>query len=416
VTCRMALPKQPEVNIGTLGHVDNGKSTVVQSITGVWTARHSEELKRGITIRIGYADAAIYRCHQCGEPYNYYSSRKCPVHGGENQFVRVVSFIDCPGHHSLMVTMLSGAALFDGAVFVADVRQKFPQPQDSEHLQAARILGIKNLLIAQNKIDLVSRERALQNYGEIIAYLEEVGFSHVPVIPVSGQHSIGIEPLLYAIEKAIPTPPRDQAKPARMPVLRSFDVNVPGTPAKQVKGAVLGGSITQGVLSVGDEIEIVPGLAKTRQGKTVYEPIFTTVTSLMAGNRKVEKAYPGGLTGVETTLDPALGKSDGLVGNVAGTPGTLPPVWQSLTLEYVLFEKVLGVEGNVAVKQISEKEALVVNVLSAVSSGVVTKRGYDRLEIQLTRPVAAEEGSKVAISRKVGTGWRLIGYGKIMGR
>jgi len=119
---------------------------------------------------------------------------------------------------------------------------------------------------------------------------------------------------------------------------------------------------------------------------------------------------------VETTLDPALGKSDGLVGNVAGTPGTLPPVWQSLTLEYVLFEKVLGVEGNVAVKQISEKEALVVNVLSAVSSGVVTKRGYDRLEIQLTRPVAAEEGSKVAISRKVGTGWRLIGYGKIMGR
>ncbi|MEM2237058.1 MAG: translation initiation factor IF-2 subunit gamma [Candidatus Caldarchaeum sp.] len=412
----MALPKQPEVNIGTLGHVDNGKSTVVQSITGVWTARHSEELKRGITIRIGYADAAIYRCPQCSEPYNYYSSQKCPVHNVENEFVRVVSFIDCPGHHSLMVTMLSGAALFDGAVFVADARQRFPQPQDSEHLQAAKILGIKNLIIAQNKIDLVSRERALENYQEITKYLAANGFNSIPIIPVSGQHSIGIEPLLYAIEKTIPTPSRDHTKPARMPILRSFDVNIPGTPARQIKGAVIGGSITQGVLRVGDELEIVPGLAKTKQGKTVYEPIYTTATSLMAGNRKVEKAYPGGLTGVETTLDPAVGKSDGLVGNVAGAPGTLPPVWNSLTLEYVLFEKVLGVEGDVVVKQIAEKEALVVNVLSAVSSGVVTKRGHEKIEIQLTRPVAAEEGSKVAISRKVGTGWRLIGYGKIVGR
>ncbi|MEM4328219.1 MAG: translation initiation factor IF-2 subunit gamma [Candidatus Caldarchaeum sp.] len=411
----MDFPKQPEVNIGTLGHVDNGKSTVVQSITGVWTGRHSEELKRGITIRLGYADAAIYKCPRCTEPYNYHPLKKCPLHGVENEFVRVVSFIDCPGHHSLMVTMLSGAALFDGAVFVADARQSFPQPQDSEHLQAAKILGIKHLLVAQNKIDLVSRERAIENYREITAHLRRVGFEDVPVIPVSGQHSVGIEALLYAIEKIIPTPWRDLTKPVRMPVLRSFDVNVPGTSAKLVKGAVIGGSIVHGVLSVGDELELVPGIPKTKQGKTVYEPVQTTVVSLMAGGRKVEKAYPGGLTGVETTLDPALGKGDGLVGNIAGAVGTLPPVWSSLSLEYRLFEKVLGVEGDVAVKQISEKEVLVVNVMSAVSSGVVTKRGHDVVELQLTRPVAADAGSKVAISRKVGTGWRLIGYGEVVG-
>ncbi len=266
----MALPKQPEVNIGTLGHVDNGKSTVVQSITGVWTGRHSEELKRGITIRIGYADAAIYRCPLCAEPYNYYSSNICPIHKVENEFVRVVSFIDCPGHHSLMVTMLSGAALFDGAVFVADARQKFPQPQDNEHLQAANILGIKHLIIAQNKIDLVSRQRALENYQEIVEHLERNGFGSVPVIPVSGQHGVGIEPLLYTIQKIIPTPLRDPTKPARMPVLRSFDVNVPGTPARQINGAVIGGSITQGVIEVGDELELVPGIVKTKHGKTVY--------------------------------------------------------------------------------------------------------------------------------------------------
>lgn len=411
----MAFPKQPEVNIGTLGHVDNGKSTIVQSITGVWTAKHSEELKRGITIRIGYADAAIYICPRCTPPYNHYSVEKCPMHGTANEFQRVVSFIDCPGHHSLMVTMLSGAALFDGAIFVTDVRQKFPQPQDGEHLLAAKILGIKNLVIAQNKIDLVDKKRAEENYEEIVDYLEKNGFERPPIIPVSGQHGVGIEPLLYAIQHVIKTPQRDPSKPARMPVLRSFDVNVPGTPARNIKGAVIGGSITQGVLRVGDEIEIQPGLAKQKMGKTVYEPLYTDVANIVAGGKNVEEAYPGGLTGVETTLDPSLGKGDGLVGNVAGKPGTLPPVWTTLTLEYQLFEKVLGLEGNVAVKQIAEKEALVINVSSAVSSGVVAKRASNRIEIVLSRPLVAEPGSKAAISRKVGAGWRLIGYGIISG-
>ncbi|HDJ66371.1 MAG TPA: translation initiation factor IF-2 subunit gamma, partial [Nitrososphaeria archaeon] len=192
------LPRQPEVNIGTLGHVDNGKSTIVQAITGIWPARHSEELKRGITIRIGYADAAIYRCPSCEEPFNYTTEEKCPRCGSKTEFVRAVSFIDCPGHHSLMVTMLSGAALFDGAIFVADARHKFPQPQDREHLQAAFIMGVKNMIFAQNKIDLVNRERALENYEEIKSYIKGTIVEDAPIIPISGQHAVGVEPLLWA--------------------------------------------------------------------------------------------------------------------------------------------------------------------------------------------------------------------------
>ncbi|MEM3095704.1 MAG: translation initiation factor IF-2 subunit gamma [Nitrososphaerota archaeon] len=407
------LPRQPEINIGTLGHVDNGKSTLVQAISGVWTGRHSEEMKRGITIRIGYADAPIYRCPQCSEPFNYKSSPTCPTHNVETEFVRAISFIDCPGHHSLMVTMLSGAALFDGAIFVLDVRARFPQLQDSEHLQAAKTLGISKLVVVQNKIDLVMRERALENYEEVTSYLESVGFAKVPIVPVSSQHGIGIEPLLYMMEKLMPTPPRDRSKPFRMPVIRSFDVNPPGTPARQLKGAVIGGSLVQGSLRVGDEIELVPGLVQT--GKQSYKPLYTEVRSLMAGGRHVDEAYPGGLTGVETTLDPYLGKGDGLVGNIAGRPETAPPVWTSLTIEYQLFRKVLGVDGDVAVKPLTEKEPLVINVSSAVTSGVVTRRTQDRVELSLTRPVAAELGGRVTISRKIGTGWRLIGYGSIVG-
>ncbi len=134
----------------------------------------------------------------------------------------------------------------------------------------------------------------------------------------------------------------------------------------------------------------------------------------MAGGKSVGEAWSGGLTGVETTLDPALAKSDGLVGNMAGKPGTLPPVWNSLRIEYELFQRVLGVDAEIEVKPIAEKEPLVINVYSAVTSGVVSKRTPDYVQVELTRPVCAEEGRRVTISRKIGAGWRLIGYGTIV--
>jgi translation initiation factor 2 subunit 3 len=409
------MPRQPEMNIGTLGHVDNGKSTLVQALTGVWTARHSEELKRGITIRIGYADMAIYKCPLCEEPFNYKISETCPRHGVETEFVRAVSFIDCPGHHSLMITMLSGAALFDGALFVVDARQRFPQPQDREHLEAAKIMGVRSLIFVQNKVDLITRERALQNYEEIKSYVADTPFADSPIIPVSAQHGLGMEPLLYAIEKIMPTPPRDLQKPFQMPVLRSFDVNLPGTLASKLSGGVIGGSIIQGRVRIGDEVEIAPGLpVRENDPKSPYEPIYTTVRSIRAGGRAVEEATSGGLVGIETGIDPSLTKADSMAGNLAGKPGTLPPVWRTLQISYTLFKRVVGVEGEIEVKQITEKETLVINIYSAVTSCVVLKRTSDMLTLELSKPICANPGDKVTISRRIGAGWRLIGYGNIV--
>ncbi len=405
-----SLPAQPEVNIGTLGHVDNGKSTIVQAITGIWPARHSEELKRGITIKIGYADAAIYKCPSCEEPHNYTTEKKCPRCGSETKFVRAVSFIDCPGHHSLMITMLSGAALFDGAIFVADVRHKFPQPQDSEHLQAALILGVKNMIFAQNKIDVSTRERALQNYEEIREHIRRTIVENAPIIPVSGQHAIGIDVLLWAMEKFIQTPPRQLDKPFRMPILRSFDINPPGTPAQKLKGGVIGGSIIRGMIRVGDEIEIAPGIIL---GEKRSEPLITEAVNIRAGGRDVEEARSGGLTGIETKLDPALTKSDGMTGNMAGAPGTLPPTRYEIEVAYELFDKVVGLSEEVPVAPIKEGEQLVLNVYSAVTSGVVRRRTSDIIELKLRRPIIAAEGDKIAISRIIGSAWRLIGYGEV---
>ncbi|MEM3506318.1 MAG: translation initiation factor IF-2 subunit gamma [Candidatus Bathyarchaeia archaeon] len=404
---------QPEVNIGTLGHVDNGKSTLVQAITGVWTARHSEELKRGITIRIGYADAVIYRCPKCSSPFNYSTSKVCPTCGSKTIFQRSISFVDCPGHHSLMVTMLSGAALMDGALFVIDARVKCPQPQDREHLLAAEITGIKNLIIVQNKIDIVSRERALENYKEIQEFVKGTLAENAPIIPVSAQHKLNIDVLLDAIEKFIPTPKRNLNAYPRMHVLRSFDVNKPGTEVENMAGGVLGGSISQGVFRVGDEIEIRPGLRLESGVKFAYQSITTFIENLHTSFGPIKEAKCGGLIGVGTKLDPSLTKSDGLVGNVVGKKGGLPEVLENLSMDVYLFENVVGTEKVIPVEKIKTNEALVLNVATTVTSGIVTSARENIVEVALKKPVCAEIESRVAISRRVGEGWRLIGYGII---
>ncbi len=402
------LPRQPEVNIGSLGHVENGKSTLVQALTGTWTARHSEEIRRGITIRIGYADAAFYRCIKCG---TYGTADVCAKCRSPTEFQRAVSFVDCPGHHSLMVTMLSGAALMDGALLVLSATEKCPQPQDREHLAAAQIVGINRIIVVQNKIDVAPRERILDNYREIKEFLEGTNAENSPIIPLSAQRGINIDALIAAIQEHIPTPMRDLAKPPLMSVLRSFDVNRPGTPALELQGGVIGGSIVQGRFRVDDEIEIRPGIRVEKGGKSQYEPLLTKITSLQAGGRLVEEARPGGLIGIRTLLDPSITKADNLAGNVVGHPGKLPPVLDHILLEVQLLERVVGTETQTATEKIKTNEPLVLNTGGAVSSGIVTSARNGLVEVALRRPVCIDPSARVALSRRIGDSWRLIGFG-----
>jgi translation initiation factor 2 subunit 3 len=407
---RNPLPKQPEVNIGTLGHVDNGKSTLVQAMSGTWTSKHSEEIKRGITIRIGYADAAFYKCTNCG---GYVTQEICPKCTTSAEFLRAVSFVDCPGHHSLMVTMLSGAALMDGALLILSATEKCPQPQDREHLAAAEIVGIDKIVVVQNKIDVVDREQILENFNEIQEFMEGTIIEKAPIIPVSAQQSVNIDVLIEAIEKNIPTPKKDPTKPPIMFILRSFDVNRPGTSAEQLVGGVIGGSILEGLFKVGDEVEIKPGIRIEKRGKSHYEPVYTKIISLQAGGRDVREATCGGLIGVGTLLDPALTKADGFVGNVVGEPNNMPPVLDQLSLDIQLFDMVIGTEILKKVEKIRTTEALVLNTGTTVTAGVVTSARDNIVDISLRRPICIEPNSRLALSRRVGDSWRLIGHGLI---
>lgn len=400
---------QPCVNIGTSGHVDHGKTTLVESITGVWTSGHSEELRRGITIKVGYADAAFYKCKNCPPPICYSTQPECKNCGQKSEFERVVSFVDSPGHESLMANMLSGAALMDGAILVTAANEKVPQPQTREHMLALQTLGIKQIVLVQNKVDLVSYEETIENYKQIKNFVKGSVADTAPIIPVSAQHKLNIDALIEAIQINIKTPERSKNSEPLMHVLRSFDINKPGLPVGEVKGGVIGGSLIQGDFETGDEIEIRPGLYDEKKGK--YDPIMSKISSLGTGAGIVQVVKPGGLVALGTTLDPYIVKSDSLIGSLVGLPNSLPPDIYDVTIELNLFETAVGTQELVKVDPIKIKESLRLNIGTAATLGTVTHVKDHTVEIKLKKPVCMVSNNRVAISRRIADRWRLIGSG-----
>jgi len=403
--------RQPEVNIGLVGHVDHGKTTLVQALSGSWTDQHSEEMKRGISIRLGYADATFRRCPGVEPPECYTVEEDCPD-GSESEVVRTVSFVDSPGHETLMATMLSGAAIMDGAVLVVSATEDVPQAQTEEHLMALDIIGIDNIVVAQNKIDLVDRDRARQNHEQIADFVEGTVAEGAPVVPVSAGRNVNTDLLIDAIEEEIPTPDREETDAARLSVARSFDINRPGTSWEELSGGVVGGSLVRGRLEAGDELELRPGREVEEGGQSEWRPITTEVRSLQAGGRAVDAASPGGLLGVGTGLDPSQTKGDALAGQVAGEPGSLPPIREAFEMRVELLDRVVGEDAD-EIEEISTGEPLMLTVGTATTVGAVTSAREGECEVSLKRPVCAESGTKIAINRRVGARWRLIGVGTL---
>ena len=401
---------QPVINIGTIGNVDHGKSLLVYALSGRWTDTHSEELKRGITIRLGYADATFYRCKNS----HYGTQAICEECKEPAEALRKVSFVDAPGHETLMATMLSGSAIMDGALLLVAANEDCPQPQTKEHLQALEIIGIKKIVIVQNKIDLVSEEEALKNYQQIKDFVKGTIAESAPIIPVSAQCKTNINYLIQAIEDVIKTPERDVQKDPLFFIARSFDINKPGTPIEKLSGGVLGGALKQGKIKVGEQIEICPGRGVEKEGRKIWEPVKTSIIGIKTGGQSVSELIPGGSAGLLTGLDPFYVKADSLVGNIAGIPGKLPPVWYEFKMKPHLLERVVGSKDDLVVEPIKKGEPLMLNVNSAATVGVVVDMKKDLIHLKLKIPVCAHKEDRVTISRRFGARWRLIGFGNIV--
>ncbi|MFA5050313.1 MAG: translation initiation factor IF-2 subunit gamma [Candidatus Micrarchaeia archaeon] len=394
---------QAEINIGLFGHVDHGKTTLTKAMSGKWTDTHSEEVKRGISIRLGYADASIYYCENT-KKYSFEKecSDKCVP-----KEVKRISFIDAPGHETLMTTAISASSIIDCALFLISANESCPQPQTYEHFMVLESLGIENIIIVQTKIDLVSKEKALENYAQIKEFVAKTSYKDkdLPIIPVCAYHRVNIGELAKKIYEKFKTPKRNPDAALRVYISRSFDINKPGTKITGLKGGVLGGSIVCGKIKDGQEVMLCPGI--TRNGKT--KPILVKINGLRAESNILKEAHPGGLIAMGTSLDPSITKSDALNGTVLGEKDNHPEITEEISVSYKMFKR--KDTENIS---LLEREPVVLSVYTSTGVGMITKLKKGNARIKLKKPLAIDPKSKVAISKRIGQKWRLVAIGEII--
>ena len=396
------ISKLETINVGIVGHIDHGKTTLLYKLTGKWTDTHSEELKRGITIKLGYADAIIK------EENGKYTTDK----ESKGKPLKYLTFVDAPGHEMLMATMLSGAAIMDAAILVIAANEGI-KPQTQEHLIALKAKKVKNIIIVQNKIDAVTKEQAIENYKKIKEFVKNTPAENSPIIPVSAQQNINLDKILEELCK-IKTPERKiNAEPIFL-IARSFDINKPKTELAKLHGGILGGVLKQGTLKIGDKIEIKPGYSYKKQNQFYYKTVKSKIVSIQKGDNKVTEATPGGSLAIETELDPSLTKADSLSGCIASTEGKLPEITDKITIRFELFSEILGSEKHEPISPLKTMEPLMLSVNTSTTVGIVKKIKNKEVELSLKIPIVPIKGDSIGIARNIQSHWRLIGFGEII--
>ena len=303
----------------------------------------------------------------------------------------------------------------DAALLLIAGNEPCPQPQTSEHLAAVEIMQLEHIIILQNKVDLIREQAAEEHWKSITNFVKGTVAGTAPIVPISAQLKYNIDPVCEYIVKRVPVPIRDFSSSPKLIVIRSFDVNKPGSEVDELRGGVAGGSILSGVLKVGQEIEVRPGIVtKDNEGRVHCKPIYSRIASLLAEQNELQFAVPGGLIGVGTRIDPTLCRADRLVGQVLGAVGQLPAIYTELEISYYLLRRLLGVRSDdkkqTKVKKLEKNEVLMVNIGSTSTGGRVMGVKADLAKIFLTSPACTEIGEKIALSRRIDKHWRLIGW------
>jgi len=386
--------KKPHLNVGTIGHIDHGKTTLTSAITRVLSTKGlarwvpfeeidkaPEERARGITIQLAHVE---------------YESEK-----------RHYAHIDCPGHADYIKNMITGAAQMDGAVLVV-AADDGPMPQTREHVLLAKQVNVPYILVFMNKIDMVDDPELLDLVElEVRELLTKYGFSgdDVPVIRGSALKALecgcgkeecqwcgAIWQLIRAMDEYIPEPIRDVDKPFLMPIEDVFSISGRGT--------VVTGKVERGVLRPGEEVEVV-GLRPT---------IKTVATSIEMFRKVLDEALPGDNIGI---LLRGVGKDDVERGQVVAKPGSIKPHTKFKAEVYVLKKE----EGGRHTPffsgyrpQFYFRTTDVTGVIKLPDGVEMVMPGDNvELEVELIKPVALEEGLRFAIRE----GGKTVGAGVI---
>ncbi|MBD2758059.1 elongation factor Tu [Yimella sp. cx-573] len=384
---------KPHVNIGTIGHIDHGKTTLTAAISKVLHDAYPdvnpkfafdeidkapEEKQRGITISIAHIE--------------YQTDKRHYAH------------VDCPGHADYVKNMITGAAQMDGAILVVAATDG-PMPQTKEHVLLARQVGVPYIVVALNKSDMVDDEEILElvemEVRELLSSYEFPG-DDVPVVQVSALKALegdekwgqSVLDLMSAVDEAIPSPERDTEKPFLMPVEDVFTITGRGT--------VVTGRIERGVLNVNEEVEIV-GL---REGAAVK----TTVTSIEMFNKMLDSGQAGDNAAL---LLRGIKREDVERGQVIAKPGTTTPHTNFEASVYILSKDEGGRHTPFYDNYRPQFYFRTTDVTGVVKlpegTEMVMPGDNTEMDVELIAPIAMDEGLRFAIRE----GGRTVGAGRV---
>jgi len=391
-----------------VGSVAAGKTALCEFLTGRDTKKFSSEQLNGCTVKMGHASLRIY--------YNgtdFLLNPKIIPNGF--RLIRHFSIADNPGHNSFMTTMVTGTSTIDNALFLISGKTGL-EKQTEQHMRCFKSTNISDLAIIVSKIDLVSTREYLDDLiDKIDEFMTEQDPDQIydpPIIPLSSIEKINTDFLIkYLVSSPYPKNIINLIdKPLNMTIIRSFDVNKPGTSIFDIKGAVFGGSIQEGFLTIGDVICVLPGIIEVLDGVYTYTPLITQVTSLRSDTTDLEVALPGGFIGVSTTLDPSYGKNNRMVGNIIVKINNKEDITNVCDVTNIIF--VSDVTNLIEQDLIEDNDYLIVihgseqiAKLVSISNGIY--------KFILNRPLATIIGERVAILTKVGNTIEMVSYGKI---
>ncbi len=389
---------QPTLNVGVIGSVGHGKTQLIKALTGQDTIKFKKEREQNITIKLGYAETKIYNLDD-----DYYTTNMPK----EAKLIKWISFVDCPGHHAYMSTMLSGISVFDAVIILVAVNEIFPSPQFIQHLNALHIVSNKidknNIIIVQNKIDLVDEYTSRKNYYDIKNYISKTAFENSPIIPVCAIKKSGMSTLCKYISQ-FNDPFSSKNNMQYMYIIRSFKVK---EEEEKKEGGVIGGSIINGTFKVGQTISIRPGLLNNTTNK--YEFLQTKITNIQVSDKKLTYATKGGLIALQTTLDSLFTKQNNLVGQVAVIDGFEDEkfkVFKKLSIKYQLFDNMVNIPFEI-------DEKVIISVGSNRLYAIVYECKKNKIKIKLSEPIYASVDDIVSISKLISNMYVLYAYSMV---
>lgn len=406
------LSEQPIQNIGCIGSVSDGKSTMVRCMTGIKTQKHSSEQKRNITIKQGYGNMKVWTEQNDTNFYTTDSKTKqYNTELGDNcLLVNHISFVDCPGHQELIQTMLSSISLMDGVIVVIAVDQPLvKKPQLIQHLAASKLGNIDKIIVCMNKIDLVTRDVFMERKRELDEMLANYDIKPFIIIPTCFNKKIGIDTLLKAMLVLFnPTNfIRRLTDSSLFCISRTFDINKPGTNWDNIVGGVIGGSLNAGTLKIGDEIEIRPGQVSKVHGKWHCQPVKTKVLSIKTDENSLDEIVPGGLIGIGTDIDPFYAKNDALSGNIAGPIDMLPSIYLETTIDSEIVTS-FGFYWKPTVS-----DYVMLQFGTKMVEAKLTKINNSKLTFELNKPWCIHTKQHIIICKMIDKILRIVGKGTL---